>query len=195
MASTSTITPKIEVDEVGLDKHYLTLTECQKPFIHIVKDWIKRPRKLLVVVSGRPGTGKSYVVKNTFNYIKTLQLRMSFTARSAASIGGKTIHFTLSLHASNEICKELEKKFAEETDLVKTIKQSRKILKEFQCAIYPSVVIADEISMINGWFMYWIIRYFMDRTDIPLIFICMGDLHQLNPVKSIHNLFSFTFTE
>lgn len=195
MASSHAVSSEIRVDSVGLRKHYLTLTNCQKPFVDLIVKWIKNPRKTLVVVSGGPGTGKSYVVKNTLNFVKTQQLRMSFTARSAVAIGGKTIHSTLGLHAFNKVCNKLEKDLEEETDLLTTIKRSREIVTQFNCKIYPYVVIVDEVSMIKGWFMYWIIRYFMDRTELPLLFICMGDPHQLNPVKSIHNLFSITFSE
>lgn len=196
MATTNGISSAIELDQVGLRKHYLTLTKCQKPFVRLLLNWIKQPRKLLLVVSGGPGTGKSYVVKNTLDCVKTLQLRMSYTARSAQAIGGRTIHSTVYLNWSKgSICDDLENKLEEESDLVESIKKSRKILKEFNCELNPYIIVVDEVAMINGWLMYWLIRYFMDRTELPLLFICMGDPHQLNPVKSIHNLFSITFSE
>ena len=183
------------MDEVGLDKHCLTLTDCQRPFVDMLKNWIKKPRNMLAIVSGGPGTGKTYVVKSALNYIQTTQLRMSFTARSAIAIGGKTIHSALGLHAQNPVYKRLEKELQEETDLRKSIVKSQEIVSQFKCDIYPNVIVIDEVSMINGWFMYWLILFFMKRTEMPLLFICIGDPHQLNPVKSIHNIFSIVFAQ
>lgn len=184
----------IQFDEVGLRKHFLTLTNTQKEFVKLVVKWSKRPRKMLVVVSGGPGTGKSYVVKNTLDCLQVKQLRMSYTARSAVAIGGQTIHSAIHLNFRG-LCLDLEKQLSEEEDLVTAIKASGDIVQEFHYDEYPLVVVIDEVSMVNGWLMYWIIRFFMDRTNQPLLFITSGDRHQLNPVKSIHNLFSFTFSE
>lgn len=185
---------EIEIDQAGLRKHYLTLTKCQRAFVGLLVNWIKKPRKLLVVVSGGPGTGKSYVVKNTLDYVKTKQLRMSFTARSAVAIGGRTIHSTLGLELKGPLA-DLEKSLENETNISKSIEKSHEIVKNFKCDVYPYIIVIDEISMIKGWFIYWLIHYFMNRTDSPLFFVCMGDPHQLTPIKSIHNLFSITFSK
>lgn len=148
---------------------------------------------MMVVVSGGPGTGKSYVVKKTLDYIKTVQLRMSFTARSAAAIGGQTIHSALRLKPHD--LTDLESSLANETDLLKSIEQSREIVSYFRCNVYPLVIVVDEISMIKAWFMFWLIDFFMERSDLPLFLVCMGDKHQLAPINSIHNLFSINFSE
>lgn len=194
MASTHAMSSEIKIDKVGLRKHYLTLTKCQRAFVGLLVNWIKKPRKLLVVVSGGPGTGKSYVVKNTLDYIQTKQLRMSFTARSAVAIGGRTIHSTLGLELDGPLA-DLEKSLENETNILKSIEKSREIVKSFKCNVYPYIIVIDEISMIKGWFIYWLIYYFMDRANYPLFFVCMGDPHQLTPIKSIHNLFSITLSE
>lgn len=189
-----TESPPIKFDEVGLRKHFLTLTHTQKEFVRLVVKWSKKPRKMLVVVSGGPGTGKSYVVKQTLDYLQVKQLRMSYTARSAVAIGGQTIHSSIHLNFKG-LCLDLEKQLSNEQDLVTAIKASVDIMGEFDYTEHPLVVVIDEVSMVNGWLMYWLIRFFMDRTTQPLLFITIGDPHQLNPVKSIHNLFSFTFSE
>lgn len=193
MASAHAVSSEIQIDKVGLRKHYLTLTKCQRGFVRLLIDWIKRPRKLLVVVSGGPGTGKSYVVKNTLDCVRAIQLRMSFTARSAAAIGGQTIHSALRLKPAD--LADLEKSLANETDLLKSIEQSCGIASSFRCNVRPRVIVVDEISMIKAWLMYWLIDHFMNGTDSSLFFVCMGDPHQLAPIKSIHNLFSITFSE
>lgn len=183
----------IKLNVTGFREHFLTLTDTQREFAKLVVAWSRAPRKMLVIVSGGPGTGKSYVVKSTLDRVDTGQLRMSYTARSAQAIGGQTIHSSLKLNYKG-LCRDLEKQLANESDLVAAIKASGDIYKEFQYEGDPYIVVVDEVSMINGWFMYWLIRFFMDRTTRPLLFIAIGDPHQLNPVKSIHNLFSFTFT-
>lgn len=184
----------IALNKIGLNKHYLTLTESQKNFVKLVVKWCKKPCKMLLVVSGGPGTGKSFVVKTTLDYLNVKQLRMSYTARSAIAIGGQTIHSTMKLDFTG-LCRHLEKELSKEENLVEAIKASGGILKEFKYKGDPQVVVVDEVSMINGWLMYWLLRYFMDRTLQPLLFITIGDPHQLNPVQSNHNLFSFTFSE
>lgn len=182
----------IELDKVGLRKHFLTLTDSQKRFVYHVVKWCKKPQKTLLVVSGGPGTGKTFVVKKTLDYIKTEQLRMSYTARSAVNIGGKTIHSTLDLNYKG-LVRDLKNKLANEHNLAESIKASREVLGEFTYHKYPYIIVIDEVSMVSGWLMYWILRYFMDRTTQPVLFITLGDRHQLNPVECSHNLFSFRF--
>lgn len=185
---------EIPLDVSGLRKHFLTFSETQKKFASLILEWCSKPCKMLAIVSGGPGTGKSFVVQTTLDFVKTEQLRMSFTARSAQAIGGQTIHSAVKLDFRG-LCHELEKKLANERDLPASIRASRDILNEFQFDRDPSIVFVDEVSMINGWLMYWLIRFFMDRTAQPLLFIAVGDRHQLNPVKSVHNLFSIAFSE
>ena len=185
---------KIALDVEGFRKHFLILTKTQKEFANLVENWTDNPCKTLLIVSGGPGTGKSFVVRKTLDFVKTEQLRMSFTARSAQAIGGQTIHSAVKLNFRG-LCYELEKKLADEQHLPTSIRASRDIVKEFHFDRDPSIVVVDEVSMINGWLMYWLIRFFMERTTQPLLFIAIGDRHQLNPVKSVHNLFSITFLE
>ena len=180
------------LNEMGFYKHVLTLTESQKKLVDVINDWIQQPRKMIVVVSGGPGTGKSFILKKILDVLKVEQLRMSYTARSAQAIGGQTIHSAVQLDFRG-LCHELEKELADERDLRVSIRKSRDIVKEFHFNRDPEIVALDEVSMINGWLIYWLIRYFMDRTIQPLLFIAVGDRHQLSPVRSHHNLFSFSF--
>lgn len=182
----------IDAEDVRFSKHILTLTESQATFAKLVAAWSRDPKKSLLIVSGGPGTGKSHVVKKTLDFLMTEQCRLSYTARSAQAIGGQTIHSALRLNFRGR-CQELEKELENEMDLVTSIKASEDILKEFTYTKNPYVVMVDEVSMINAWLMYWIIRFFMDRTDLPLLFITIGDPHQLNPVKCAYNLFSIDF--
>lgn len=184
----------IPLNKTGLREHYLSLTESQMKFVTLIIRWCRRPCKKLVVLSGGPGTGKSYVVNKTLDFVKTEPLKMSYTARSALAIGGRTIHSTVNLNYTGP-CHNLEKSLENEADLVTAIKKSKSILKEFKYEGDPSIVVIDEVSMINGWLIYWLIHFFMERTTKPLLFITIGDPHQLNPVKSVYNLFSFNYSK
>lgn len=189
-----TDTTPIHLDPAGFREHCLTLTESQRTFARLVAAWSRNPRKMLVVVSGGPGTGKSYVVKKTLDFVKKEQLKMSYTARSAQAIGGRTIHSALHLNFRGRL-QELEKQLENEEDLVEAIKASGEVVKLFKCFDNPWIVVFDEVSMINGWLMYWLIHFFMDRTVLPVMVVAIGDQYQLNPVMSLFNLFSFDFSE
>lgn len=183
----------IPLNETGLREHYLSLTDSQRKFVELVIRWSRHPCKKLAIISGGPGTGKSFVVKKTLDFLQAETLKMSYTARSAQAIGGRTIHSTLHLNYRGP-CHNLEKSLENETDLVTAIKASQDIVREFSYDGDPSVVVIDEVSMINGWLIYWLIHYFMERTVKPLLFITIGDPHQLNPVKSAYNLFSYNYS-
>lgn len=184
--------PSYDID--GFNKHYLTLTSLQQQFAQLIVDWIESPRKMMIMLSGGPGTGKTFVVNETLKYFNVKQLRMAFTARAAQAIHGQTIHSTLKLNWSpDSVYHHLEKILVDENDVNVCIAKSRDLLAQFSYNGYkPDIIVVDEISMINGWMMYWIIRYFMDQKDTRTLFIVMGDRNQLSPVKSIHNLFSVT---
>lgn len=184
----------IHLDQARFREHCLTLTESQRKFARLVNAWSRNPCKLLTVVSGGPGTGKSHVVKKILDLVEKEQLRMSYTARSAQAIGGRTIHSALQLNYKGRIL-ELEEQLKDEEDLVAAIKASSEVVELFKFSENPWIVVIDEVSMINAWLMYWLIRFFMDRTDLPLLVALIGDPRQLNPVKFLYNLFSFNFSE
>lgn len=149
---------------------------------------------MVITISGGPGTGKTYAVSKTLNYVKLQQLRMAFTARAANAIQGRTIHSTVQLNwYPKSVYNQLEKKLENVSDVNECIEESKDLLEEFHyIGAPPDIIVVDEISMINGWTMYWLIRYFMDRSEKPLLFIMMGDKNQLCPVRCTHNLFSVT---
>lgn len=182
------------MDSTRFQEHYLSLTNQQKELVDTLQNWIQQPRKMLVTVSGGPGTGKTYAVKKTLEFVDMKQLRMSYTARSAYAIGGRTIHSTVHLDWSpDSLYKRIEKELENEPDLNECIEKSRCILDEFNyIGPQPDIVVVDEVSMINAWLMYWLVRFFMDRSRKPVLFIAMGDQHQLSPVRSPYNLFSIT---
>lgn len=184
----------IHLDQARFREHCLTLTESQRKFARLVHAWAKNPCKLIAVVSGGPGTGKSHVVKKTLDLVEKEQLKMSYTARSAQAIGGRTIHSALQLNYRGRLL-ELEKQLENEEDLVAAIKASSDVLTLFKFFDDPWIVVVDEVSMINAWLMYWLIRFLMDRTARPLLVVLIGDQYQLSPVKFHYNVFSFHFSE
>lgn len=188
--------PRIQFHKSGFNKHYLTLTASQKQFADLVLNWLKDLRNLLVIISGGPGTGKSYAVKNTLDFLNTVQLKMAPKAKNACSLGGRTIHSALNLAWTDDSpLKQIESLVEHVEEETLYLAQSQVIQKAFQCPISPTIIIIDEIATVNAWLVYWMIDYFMTRTPYPLLFVVMGDSYQLNPVKCKYNIFSLTCLE
>lgn len=183
----------ISLNAAGFDKHVeQSLTPSQKQFANLLKEWIDRPRNKIILLSGGPGTGKTYVVRTCLEFVENAtQVRMAFTARIANEIGGRTIHSTMKLDwRPGSLLNSIETALVSETDVDKCIQKSSELKREMCCYQKPSIVIVDEIGMIPFWMLYWIIRYFFDnRKKRPVLFIGMGDWHQLRPVKSEYNVF------
>lgn len=151
---------------------------------------------MLILVSGGPGTGKTHVVTQSLKFVQVQQLRMAFTARIAQNIGGKTLHSSLRLAwGPGTVLDQLEKKLENNDDLKECLDASSVLFDEFDCPESPRIVMIDEIAMIPYYLLYWVIRYFFDRTTHPVLVIGMGDGHQLLPVKSSHNLFGLACLE
>lgn len=158
-------------------------------------DWAEHPRQMLLLVSGGPGTGKTYAVRGLVDTFRVDVLRMAYTARIAQNIGGGTIHSCLKLnYFPGSVLKRLEGQLST-LDIEEGIRESEILKKEFNCSQYPLVIMVDEIAMIPYFLMYWIIRFFFDRTEQPLLVIGLGDGHQLLPVGSTHNLFGMQCLE
>lgn len=134
----------IKLDSTRFDKHCLTLTPSQHKFASLVQNCLKDPRKMLVMISGGPGTGKTYTVSNLSECIHVKQLRMAFTARTAHAIKGRTVHSTVKLDwGPGSILKRLLKELEEEQDVQVCIEKSRLILDEFSCDVDPFIIIVD----------------------------------------------------
>lgn len=150
-----------------------------------------------MIVKGGPGTGKTWVVMELLKCVPNVAtLCLAPTARVARNIKGKTIHSALRLawgHGS--VLEELEKQNENETDLLKCIQDSAILKDQFDCVDNPLIVVIDEIAMIPYYLLYWVIRYFLDRTELPILVVGMGDGHQLLPVKSSHNIFGIDCLE
>lgn len=182
--------PILSLNLTRFDKHNLILTPSQETFIIAFQDWIQNPRKKIILLSGGPGTGKTFIVNELLNCLPVQTVRMAWTARSASHIGGRTIHSTVRLKWGNHSeCQRLEKLLVDEEDIQVCIDESQSVIKEFQCELNPDIVVIDEVGMINVWLIYWLIDFFMKRTEKPLLFLLMGDEHQLRPVCSKYNVF------
>lgn len=189
----SNITSIIDLNTVGFQKHVATLTESQQQFITLLQDWIAKPRNMVVIVSGGPGTGKTYTVIETFNFIQCPQLRMAPTARIAQKIGGKTLHSALRIDwTEGSVLKKLEKQLEHETDMFTCIEVSNELRESMFLKGSFNIVVIDEIGMIPFWFAIQVFKYLFERREddqSPILIVTMGDKHQLRPVRSNENLF------
>jgi hypothetical protein len=116
-----------------------------------------------LMMLGRAGTGKSYVIKNIANDYKSEGkgvAKLAFTNIASLNIGGTTIHKFLKLN--------------EKGDLLQS--RINIIEKEY------SLIIIDEISMVSS-FLWRRLYHLHDLTKIP--FLLVGDFRQIPPVEDM----------
>ncbi|GFY40140.1 uncharacterized protein TNIN_276531 [Trichonephila inaurata madagascariensis] len=100
------------------DKHIESLTETQKEFITLIKDWFAHQRNMLILVTGGPGSGKTYTVIETFKHLNIATIKMAPTARIACKIDGRTIHSTMRLDwREGSQLKQIERELQEENNV------------------------------------------------------------------------------
>lgn len=175
----------------GFDKHVETLTPSQKKFPYLFHDWIRNPNHRVVIVAGGPGTGKTYAVIQSLNFVRISQLRIAPTARVAHSINGSTLYSALRLpFGPGSVLERLHKELELETDTNACIAKSEILLLEFDCRLSPRIIVLDEVGMMPFWMTHWIIKYFFQKARQPNLFVVMGDSNQLRPVRSNHNIFN-----
>ena len=122
-----------------------------------------------MLVSGRAGTGKSYIIGKGIEaklLPETAESRLAFTNRAARNIKGTTIHKALAINSNgNSNTKTLEH--------LKTI----------------PIFVVDEISMINSWL--WNKLMILKKTT-GAIFILLGDHRQCPPIEDGKEINYFT---
>lgn len=122
-----------------------------------------------MLVSGRAGTGKSYIVGKgieTKLLPESSEARLAFTNRAARNIKGTTIHKALAINADGKTN-------------TKTIEHLKTI----------PIFIVDEISMINSWL--WNKLMILKKTT-KAIFILLGDHRQCPPIEDGKEIDYFT---
>lgn len=133
---------------------------------------------LSIFITGSPGTGKSYTLKEIIKYLKTIRKNIAITSStgcSAVLINGQTIHSFLGLGANNA---SVDKVIAN----LKSQKQKYNQIKDLD------TLIIDEISMIDNTTFEKISTIFQKIKENTELFggiqlIIVGDFCQLSPVK------------
>ena len=182
--------------------HLLTLNTEQRVFLDFLQDWHsqKKPSRVLVV-NGGPGTGKSYTVFQTLQFIPCALIKLAFTRKVAESIGGLTIHSALHINYRSNVAGSIEdvtihmKKLEDELEGDQYKKQSRRMAEALSGTFRlnhllppdPDIVVIDEVGMIPTWLVESII-FFFTKAGKPL-FILIGDQKQLKPVRCMYNIF------
>lgn len=113
-----------------------------------------------MMIAGRAGTGKSYVIGKGIEaglLPETREARLAFTNRAARNINGTTVHKAMALNSGG-------------LTNVRTIQHLKSI----------PVFVVDEISMLNS-FMWNKLMLLKEMTGA--IFIIMGDFRQCQPIE------------
>lgn len=183
------------IDAAGFNKHYQNLSTSQKQFIDLLNNWYEDKKNSFILVTGSPGSGKTFTVIETIKYLAESVLVMAPTARLAKKLNGKTIHSALNLNWTNgsvldQISKSIEDFELNEDYIQNSLKTSNPISQqELNCTTCPKIVVIDEVSMISFWLLYQIVMYFY-KEFYPVLIITMGDERQLLPVKCDFNIFN-----
>lgn len=184
------------LDIGGFYEHVNILTEQQKIFPSLLNDWFQSPSNDIIVISGSPGSGKTFTVNETLMYIDTHILKMAYTAKTACNIGGSTIHSTLHLNWDEssflyKLISDIQKLDDDDKDYKeKCLNLSEMLQKHLNCLTNPRIIVIDEIGMISFWLTNEIVNYFFSFTSDPKLIIMMGDEFQLRPVDCKYNIFN-----
>ncbi|CAB9516444.1 helicase PIF1 [Seminavis robusta] len=143
---------------------------------------LKQTKPPMFLLTGDPGTGKSYVIETLVEICNILQLgtvaTTSYTGIAAVNIDGSTICSMFAIHDTSDSIKA--KTLSDDS-----IAQLRlKLRSDNLCCL-----ILDEISTIDSRIIALLdlrLRQILDNSDIPfggLPIICVGDFQQLGPVQ------------
>lgn len=186
--------PLLEIE--GFYKHVNILTEQQKKFPSLLNEWFQSPSNDIIVISGSPGSGKTFTVVETLEYVDTSKLKIAYTAKTALNIGGSTIHSTLHLEWDEDsflhkLIADIQKLDDEEDDYkTQCLSLSEKLQGHLCCFQNPCIIVIDEVGMISFWLTNEIVKYFFSLSSDPKLFIMMGDEFQLRPVDCKYNIFN-----
>lgn len=184
------------LDIRGFYEHVNILTKQQKKFPSLLNDWFQSPSNDIIVVSGSPGSGKTFTVNETLMYVDTDILKMAYTAKTACNIGGATIHSVLHLQWDevsflHKLIAEIQQLDDEDEDYqAKCLHLSQTLQEHLVCLENPRIIVIDEIGMLSFWFVKVIVDYFFAITKDPKLFIFTGDEFQLLPVDCKYNIFN-----
>lgn len=141
-----------------------------------------------VLLAGKAGTGKSYVLKALFDYLTKSRVSVARTATTgvaAFGIGGQTIHSWAGLGLADEHVESL----------IEAIKKKGKVKARIRAA---QVLFLDEVSMAKADLLDkldGVLRYFRDSPDPfgGIQVVLSGDWLQLAPVFKGDEVQAFAF--
>jgi hypothetical protein len=160
-------------------------SNTSSPRLEIIKKYIDSNKNIFL--SGIGGTGKSYLVKEIYNFYKNLDVKIALTSTtgiSAYNIGGQTIHKWAELILPSTDVKDPATFIRK---CLRRINNDRKLLQRWT---QTKIVIIDEISMCGGTYLHFlnIIAKEIRQNNKPfggIQLITTGDMLQLPPVKDI----------
>lgn len=149
----------------------MKFTKSQEKAINTIKQFINNPMDRVLCLSGSPGTGKSFIIKNALPSIigkKWNYLITATTNKASSLLGGETVHsaFGITVRADYNTGK-INYDYSRARDLQNTI------------------IVIDEASMLD--FELW--NAIQDRAVMNCKFLLVGDKYQLPAVKGSADVF------
>lgn len=135
-----------------------------------------------VFLTGAAGSGKTFVLREYIEYLKSLNAHIGITASTgiaATHMGGTTIHSWSGIHVSDSLSRDEILEIAERKHIQKNITKS-------------SVLIIDEISMLHHFRLDLVDRVIKEvkKSQEPFggmqVIFC-GDFFQLPPVRKAYD--------
>lgn len=159
--------PKLFDEEKKLDKTFTFQDWTIHEDITDSSDYKKIIEKLTttkgMLIEGRAGTGKSYIIQNISEHFGDKKvLKLAFTNKASLNICGSTIHRTLGINKNDKISKKMINK-----------------VKNYD------YIIIDEISMLNK--SLWNLIYLLKCSLPDKCFILLGDYRQIVGIENNKN--------
>lgn len=148
------------------------LTKTQEEALRLLKTGAN------VFLTGKAGTGKSFVLKEFIRQSKKKILITAPTGVAAIEIGGATLHRTFNIPL----------------DMSKLVEEIRVRKPKKNPVVAADIVVIDEISMVRRDTFEYVMRYIQEVNNkhregrAPIQVILVGDFFQLPPVLSFSEI-------
>jgi AAA domain len=193
-----------------------TFTNGQKVVCEEVRDYVNLDKNAVVLISGGPGTGKTYIIEKLRKYLNLTKhkniniITLAFTNRVASRISGKTFNSYFKMKYGNnsdyfKINKTMYDFIIDENKNNLTHLHNKNFFnrvtdesKKYSLINVPpplsnqyNIIMIDESSTVPLWFSFLLINFFKQCPKFIIIFF--GDQYQTKPVGFPMSIFDCNF--